>query len=103
MKPKDDAQPQAIATTTKSVPVEQKKPTGPAVQHGGSSGSAEPVGAGTSSTMTPVVARRNAEEPCTTPSKRAKTNMGLEICVLQAMDDVFDPALGGPAPSCQRR
>ena len=35
----------------------------------------------------------DTEEPCTTPSKRAKTMMGLEICVLEAMDDVFDPIL----------
>ena len=53
MKPKDDAQPQAIATTTKSVPREQEQPSGPTIQRGGSSGSTRPAGAGSSSAMTP--------------------------------------------------
>ena len=30
------------------------------------------------------------EQPCTTPWKRAKTVMGLDISVLEATDDVFD-------------
>ena len=32
----------------------------------------------------------NAEDPCAAQVKRAKTIMGLEICVLEALDDVFD-------------
>ena len=32
----------------------------------------------------------NAEDPCVTQVKWAKTIMGLEICVLEALDDVFD-------------
>ena len=37
----------------------------------------------------------DTEEPCVTPSKRVKTIMELEICVLEAMDDVFVPIPGG--------
>ena len=36
------------------------------------------------------------EESCATPSKRGKTIMGLEVCVLEAMDDVFDATLREP-------
>ena len=32
----------------------------------------------------------NAENPCAAQVKRAKTIMGLEICVLEALDGVFD-------------
>ena len=32
----------------------------------------------------------NAEDPCAAQVKRAKTIMGLEMCVLEALDDVFD-------------
>ena len=55
--------------------------------------------------MTPVVARPeprtnddeiDIEELCTTPSKRAKTIVGL--CV-GGMDDVFDPTPGGLGPN----
>ena len=38
----------------------------------------------------------DTEEPCTSSSKRVKTTMGLEICVLEPMDDVFGSALHGP-------
>ena len=38
-------------------------------------------------------------ESCTTPTKRAKTIMGLESCVLEARDDVFDPTSGWPHPN----
>ena len=39
MKPKQDEEPRSGRTTTKSVPMESEKQTGPATQHGGSSGS----------------------------------------------------------------
>ena len=66
--------------------------------------SAKPIGAGSPApqSMMSVDARRgpstnddevDTEEPWTTPSKRATTVMGLKICVLEAMDDVFDPIL----------
>ena len=32
----------------------------------------------------------NAEDPCAAQVNRAKTIMDLEICVLEALDDVFD-------------
>ena len=32
----------------------------------------------------------NAEDQCAAQVKRAKTIMGLETCVLEALDDVFD-------------
>ena len=56
--------------------------------------------AGPSIVATPVVASPLAdahgdeidiEESYTTPTKRAKTIMGLEICVLEARDDVYGP------------
>ena len=85
--------------------MELEKPTGPAVQHGGSSGSGGQVDAGPRSVVTPVVANaepgaanRTLEKPCTTPSKRAKRIMGLEICVLEASDDVFDSGWPQPNP-----
>ena len=38
----------------------------------------------------------NAEDPCAAQVKRAKTTMGLEMCVLEALDDVFDEPPGTP-------
>ena len=38
-------------------------------------------------------------EPCTTPTKRTKTIMGLEICELKAGDDVYDPTSDWPQPN----
>ena len=38
-----------------------------------------------------------AEDPCEAQVKRAKTIMGLEICVLEAQDDVDDETPGTPA------
>ena len=32
----------------------------------------------------------NVEDPCAAQVKRVKTIMGLEICVLEALEDVFD-------------
>ena len=37
-----------------------------------------------------------AEDSGEVQVKRAKTIMGLEICVLEAQDDVYDEALGAP-------
>ena len=73
--------------------MELEKPTGP-VHHGGSSGSgiqrddATRTGATRNADARPLEAtdvEMNAEDPCA-----AKTIMGLEICVLEALDDVFD-------------
>ena len=36
----------------------------------------------------------DAEEPCEAEVKRAKTIMGLEICVLEAQDDVYEKTPG---------
>ena len=37
-----------------------------------------------------------AEDPCEAQVKRARTIMGLEICVLEAQDDVYDEISGTP-------
>ena len=78
--------------------MELEKPTGPAVQNGGSSGSGVQRDDATSVGATRVadeklpdvpVVEMGAEEPCAAHIKRAKTIMGLEICVLDAQDDVY--------------
>ena len=78
--------------------MELEKPTGP-VHHGGSSGSgiqrdeATRTGTTRNADARPLEAtdvEMNAEDPCAAQVKRAKTIMGLEICVLEALDDVFD-------------
>ena len=78
--------------------MELEKPTGP-VHHGGSSGSgiqrddATRTGATRNADARLLEAtdvEMNAEDPCAAQVKRAKTIMGLEICVLEALDDVFD-------------
>ena len=38
----------------------------------------------------------DAEDSCETQVKRAKTIMGLEVCVLEAQDDVYDDVPGAP-------
>ena len=69
------------------------------MHHGGSSGSgiqrddATRTGATRNADARPLEAtdvERNAEDPCAAQVERAKTIMGLEICVLEALDDVFD-------------
>ena len=65
MKPQDDAQPQATASTTKSVPMGQVVP---ARERGMNDDELD------------------TEEPCTAPSKRAKTIVGLLNCVLEPME-----------------
>ena len=91
-------EPRGGHTTTKSVPMELEKPTGP-VHHGGSSGSgiqqndASRVVATRNADARPLEVpdvEMNAEDPCAAQVKRAKTTMGLEICVLEALEDVFD-------------
>ena len=91
-------EPRCGHTTTKSVPMELGKPTGP-VHHGGSSGlriqrdDATRTGATRNADARPLEAsdvEMNAEDPCAAQVKRAKTIIGLEICVLEALDDVFD-------------
>ena len=80
------------------MPMELEKPTGP-VHHGGSSGSgiqrddAPRTGATRNADARPLEAtdvEMNAEDPCAAQVKRAKTIMGLEKYVLEALDDVFD-------------
>ena len=105
MKPKQEEEPRGGRTTTKSVPMESEKPTGPATQHGGSSGSgvqrndATSTGAMQAADEKPPEApdvEMGAEDPCEAQVKRAKTIMGLEICVLEALDDVYDGSPGTP-------
>ena len=98
MMPAEVDEPRGGHTTTKSAPMESEKPTGP-VHHGGSSGSgiqrddATRTGATRNADARPLEAtdvEMNAEDPCAAQVKRAKTIMGLKICVLEALDDVFD-------------
>ena len=67
-----------------------------------------PLAAGASATTTPAVARSepgtnddamDTEESSATRSKRVKPTMGSEICVLETMDDVFNPAEARLGPS----
>ena len=101
MKPKQVEEPRRGRTTTKSVPMESEKPTGPATQHGDSSGS----GVHRSDVVSSVVTRpddeklpevpdveMDAEDSYEAQVKRAKTVMGLDVCVLEAQDDVYDEA-----------
>ena len=99
MKPKQEEEPRGGRTTTKSAPMELEKPMEPAVQHGGSSGSGVQQNDVPSTGATRFVDEKlpekpdvemSAEEPCTAQVKRVKTIMGLEICVLEAQDDVYD-------------
>ena len=78
--------------------MELEKPAGP-VHHGGSSGSgiqrddATRTAATRNADARPLEAsdvEMNAEDPCAAQVKRAKTIMGLEICMLESLDDVFD-------------
>ena len=86
--------------------MESENPTRPATQHGGSSGS----GAQRSDVARPVVTRpvdeklpevpdveMDAQDSCEAQVKRAKTIMGLDVCVLEAQDDVYDEAAETPA------
>ena len=104
MKPKQEEEPRGGRTTTKSVPMESEKPTGPATQHGGSSGSgvqgndASRTGAAQAADEKPPEApdvEMGAEDSCEAQVKRAKMIMGLEICVLEAQNDVYDETLAG--------
>ena len=94
MKPAEVDEPRSGHTKTKSVPMELERPTGP-VHHGGSSGSgiqrddATRTGATRNADARPLEAtdvEMTAEDPCAAQVKRA----GLEICVLEALDDIFD-------------
>ena len=97
MKPAEVDEPRGGHTTTKSAPTELEKPTGP-VHHGASSGSGIQRDDATRAGARDADARpleatdveMNAEDPCAAQVKRAKKIMGLEICVLEALDDVFD-------------
>ena len=105
MKPKQEEEPGGGRTTTKSVPTESEKPTGPATQCGRSSGSgvqrndAASTGATQAADEKPPDApdvEMGAEDSCEAQVKRAKTIMGLEIRVLEAQDDVYDETPGTP-------
>ena len=102
MRPKEDEEPQGARTVTKPVPTESEKPTGPVVQYKSSSGSEAQKDAVPSSVATPITVEAPPEsrdvemvtkELDATPRKPAKTIMGLEICVLEASDDVLRPIL----------
>ena len=75
--------------------MELEKPMGPATKYVGSSG-------WSGETMPPVpgrckpLTRSLAEDSCAVWDKRAKTIVGLEICVLEAHDDVYDETSGTP-------
>ena len=100
MTPKQEEESRSGRTTTKPVPTESEKPTGPATKHRGSSGS----GAQRSDVASSVVPRPadeklpevpvDAEDSCEAQVKRAKTTMGLDVCVLEAQHDVYDKAAG---------
>ena len=100
MKPKQEEEPRSGRITTKPVPMESTKPTGPATQHGGSSGS----GVRRSDVASSVVTRPadeklpevtdvevDAEDSCEAQVKLVKTIMGLDVCVLEAQDEVGAP------------
>ena len=104
MKPKyEEQEPRSGRTTTKPAPMESEIPTGQATQHGGSSGS----GVQRSDVASSVVTRpadeklpevpdveMDAEDSGEAQVKRAKTLMGMDVCVLEAQDDVYDEAAG---------
>ena len=111
MKPTEEEEPRGGRTTTKSVPMKLEKPTGPAVQHGSSSGSGvqrnDAISIGVmrlADEKLPVPdVEMGAEELCAAQIKGAKTIMGLQICVLEAQDDVYFETPGtptNPAETC---
>ena len=105
MKSNQEEEPRGGRTRTKPVPMESEKPTGPATQHGGSSGSGVQRNDVTSTVPTRPADEKllevldvemDAGDSCEAQVKRAKTFMGLDICVLEAQDDVYDDAAGVP-------
>ena len=99
IKPKQEEEPRGGRTTTKPVPMESEKPTGPATQNGGSSGSgvqrndvASSGAMQTADEKPPEVpdVEMDAKDSCEAQVKRTKTIMGLDECVLEAQDDVYD-------------
>ena len=96
-------EPPSARTRTKPVPMESEKPTGPATQHGGS----RKPGAQRSDVASSMVTRSDdeelpevpdiamdAEDSCEAQVKRARTIMGLDMCVLEAPVDTYDEAAG---------
>ena len=91
-------------TTTKLVHRwDQRKLTGPATQHGGSSGSDVQRNDAASSVVTRSADEElpegldivmDVEDSCEAQVKRARTIIGLNVCVLEATDDVYDKAAG---------
>ena len=110
METKEDEDPQGARTVTRPVPAESEKPTGPAVQHGNGSGSGTQRDTGPSSVSMPTTVEASTEscdvemgteELDTTPRKRAKTIMGLEICRLEAGDRHPQAGSGRTPPETQ--
>ena len=98
-----EEEPRSGRTTTKLVPMGSEKPTGPAMQHGGSSGSGVQRNDAASSVVTrsddeelPEVLDivMDAEDSCKAQVKRARMIMGLDVCVLEALHDVYEKAAG---------
>ena len=84
-------------------PMGSEKPTGPATPHGGSSGSGVQRNNAASSVVTRSAGEElpevsdivmDVEDSCEAQVKRARTIMGLHVCVLEALDDVHDEAAG---------
>ena len=105
MKQTEKDEPRSGRTTTKSVPMELEKPTGPVVQLEGSSGSGVQRNSASSIGATRFADEKlpeipdvemGAEEAREAQIKRAKTIMGLEMCVLEAQVDVCDETLATP-------
>ena len=89
MKMKQEEEPRGGRTTTKSVPMESKKPTGISNAVRGR----EQQRVRCSAKRWPPEAsdvEMGAEDLCEPKVKRAKTIVGLEICVLEAQDEVYD-------------
>ena len=103
MKQTQEEEPRSGRTTTKLVPVGSEKTTGPATEHGGSSGSGVQRNDAASSVVTRSADEElpegpdivmDAEDSCEAQVKRERTIIGLDVCVLEAPDDVYDEAAG---------
>ena len=77
MKPKQEEEPRSGRTTTKPVPMESEKPTGPATQHGGRSGS----GVQRNDVASPVVTRSTDEKLLEVPDVEMDAEASCEAQV----------------------
>ena len=109
MKQTQEDEPRSGRTTTKPVLMESEKPTEPATQHGGSSGSGVQRNDAASSVVTRSADEElpevpdivmDAEDPCEAQVKRARTIMCLDVCLLEDPDDVYDEAAGTLTEMC---